>query len=117
MNARHREGRAAEAREERSASKTMLGDVLGPLCQAHGSTADARNQAVGEVRGLLRLARKGKLSTAPLDPACAKGVGEAHKLSKRTCHIFALHPKPEYRRTTPPCPTRSPSSRARTRRR
>ena len=29
---------------------------------------------------LLRLARKGKLSTAPLDPACAKGVGEAHKL-------------------------------------
>ena len=81
MNARHREGRAAEAREERSASKTMLGDVLAQMCKKYGSTADARNQVVGEVKGLLRLAQKGKLSTAPLNPVCAKGIGEAHKLS------------------------------------
>lgn len=88
MNARHREGRAAEAREERSASKSMLGELLATLCRAYGSTADARNQAHHEVQSLLRLARRGELSTAPLNPRCPKGVGESHKHSKKTCHMF-----------------------------
>ena len=66
----------------------MLGEVLTTLCKAYGSTTDARNQASQEVKSLLRLARRGELSTAPLNPRCPKGVGESHKLSKKTCHMF-----------------------------
>ena len=60
----------------------MLGEVLTTLCKAYGSTTDARNQASQEVKSLLRLARRGELSTAPLNPRCPKGVGEEHKASK-----------------------------------